>query len=309
MLDLKQFTTEKEVIIPLINGKGKYGSRIVNINRSRERDSGRNERGAATNDSGANRYRASESTAAPRDGFYLVRLSDTVQLIRTATPSEISKANSTKLSIIGYVIGSDIIPVSFDFSSRRGFGESIRVSFLAHPLFTVVKVALWDDGNAYYAGTVFTKNRQIVQAVKTKFEQRESLLGVRGVTPELRYCYLLASLQREGIEEAKRLEQLAISKAEREKRLKEFESTFPGRLKKIVESAGGSFVRYEKYGNGYLVVWKLGEQTIKSTIKDDMRIINAGFCLDGDDALHSMNSIVHLAQEFKKNRPLYITRH
>jgi hypothetical protein len=131
---------------------------------------------------------------------------------------------------------------------------------------------------------------------------------VRGITPELGYYFLLANLQRQSYKEAREIEKLNLTARERDKRLREFQNNFSFRLEHTIGEANGKLIRFSKHGNGYLVEWKLGDQIIKSTINDNMRILNAGFCLSGEDKKHSLSSLINLAQLFQEEAPLYLTR-
>jgi hypothetical protein len=72
--------------------------------------------------------------------------------------------------------------------------------------------------------------------------------------------------------------------------------------------AGGTFISMSRKANGYLVTWSVGGETLKSEIRDDLRIVSAGFCLSGYDKAHSMNSIVNLAKIYIEDDTLNITR-
>ena len=116
------------------------------------------------------------------------------------------------------------------------------------------------------------------------------------------------NLQRQSYQEYQELEKLKLSQLEKEKRIKEFQATFSGRLQTIIESSGATLKRFTKQGNNYVVTYVVGGQTVKSTIKDTFRIISAGFCLENDDKRHSLASLILTAQEFQKEAPLYLTR-
>lgn len=278
-IDLNRFNQKKEVIIPIVDGWGQYDGRKIYI-------------------------------PNVEDGYYKATLRDSIVLHGRASPLEVHKifTGGGKHKFRVYAIGEEGVATNFDTFIRKGFGETVRVNFLSVRLFEVVEIVLWEDGRFYFYDTILPKNRSVIQQVKQCFDAEKEITGVAGVTPELRYYFLLTSLQRQGVRAAEEMEKYKLSELERQKRVEEFNASFPGRLKDTVTKAGGKFIRYSKFGNGYLVEWKLGRQLIKSTIKDNMRIINAGFCLSGDDKKHTIASIVNLAKLFRREAPLYITR-
>ena len=280
MINLERFTEEKEVIVPIVDGWGQYESRKI--------------------------YRPD----IKENGYYHATFGQSILLHGPASPLEIRKIldkNSRKKFKV-YTIGEEGVGANFDTFLRNGYEETVRVNFMNVRLFEVAEIALWEDGRFYFYETILPKNRKILQQVKERFEKETNLFGVREITPEIRYYFLLASLQRQGVRAAEEMEKFKLSEIERKKRVEEFNQTFPGRLKDTIEKAGGKLVRYSKHGKNYLVEWRIGKQLVKSIIKDDMRILNAGFCLSNEDKKHTVASIINLAKLFEKNAPLYITR-
>lgn len=278
-INLNRFNQKKEAIVPIIDGWGQYNGRKIYV-------------------------------PGVEDGYYEATLGDSIVLHGRARPLKVHKifTGSGRYKFRTYAIGEEGVATNFDVFTRKGFGETVKVNFLSVRLFEVVEIVFWEDGRFYFYETVLPKNRQVIQQVKQHFDTDREITNIRGVTPELRYYFLLASLQRQSVRAAEEMEKYKLSELERKKRVEEFNASFPGRLKGTITKAGGVFIRYSKFGNGYLVEWKLGRQLIKSTIKDDMRIINAGFCLSGDDKKHTIASIVNLAKLFRRDAPLYITR-
>lgn len=145
--------------------------------------------------------------------------------------------------------------------------------------------------------------------VKARFEKNQSLDKLKGITPEMRYLFIVLSLQRDNFRALQELKKLKLSEIEKAKRIEEFNKTLPGRLLQTIEGAGGKLVRFNIQGKDKIVVvWKVGDQTVNSLINLDFRILEAGYCLEGEDKKHSLSSAVTLAQSFQEERPLYITR-
>ena len=59
------------------------------------------------------------------------------------------------------------------------------------------------------------------------------------------------------------------------------------------------------------MTWRVkgSRQTVKSIIRDNLRIENAGLCLSGEDKKHDLNSIIPLAKMYiEDSGSLYLTR-
>lgn len=277
MLDLEKFTEEKICVIPIVNRTGELEGRKIFVNLL--------------------------------DGWYKLRIGTKAKVISRPSPLEIEEALKDKKKYLGMALGGEVVPWNFENFNRQGFGETMRVNFLDAPAWELVKFAQWEDGRFYYAGVDYKSSRKIINQVKESFESDKSLEGIRGVSPEIRYYWLLLSLQRQSFRQIQELEKMKLSEAEKQKRLEEFKNTFAGRLQHTIEQASGKLIRFSKRGNDrYTVVWKIGDQRVTSIIKDDMKIYSAGFCLEGEDRKHYMSSLVVLAKMFQEEAPLYLTR-
>lgn len=278
MLDLKRFTNQKECVVPIVDGWGRCGGRSFKIDIA--------------------------------NGWHLLSLGNSVTVLRRASLLEVEETVKKYKKYSGYALGSEVVPFNFQNVFQLGYGESIPINFLQSEPWDIVNFILFDDKRFYSVGPDYRSSRHTLLEIKDRFEKEERLEGIKNVTPELRYYFLLLSLQRQGVRELEELNKLQLAAAEREQRLKEFQSTFVGRLQKTVEDAGGSFVKYEPFGsNRFLVTWKVGGQTVKSTINEQMRISDLGFCASGADRNYFLDSAITLAQEFQEDDPLYITRH
>jgi hypothetical protein len=277
MLDLARFATIKEVVMPIIDGWGQFEGRKVY--------------GSAT-----------------ENGWYLVALGADTKILRKATLLETHKALRGKKADRVYPFGNEVIPMNFDNFHRRGVGETAQVNFMDRPLFSVAKVVEWEDGRFYFYEEDRGSHSRTIRTIKEIFEKDGVLQGVRNTTPELRYYFLLASLQREGTRALEELAAFAVAESERAKRIAAYKANFGSRLQDAVERAGGKYLRHYRSGKAFMVEWEVGGQVVKSTVHDDLRVVSAGFCLSGDDKLHTVNSIVNLAKSFQDRAPLYITR-
>lgn len=277
MLDLKRFSQDVQAIAPIVGGIGRCSGRRF-------------------------------SFTGIEDGWYSLSLGNKVTIERKATALEALRAREPLPKLHVLALGTEGIPLHFDGFARQGLGEAVSVNFLNLPTFAVAQIVCWEDKRFYFDAQEIPRDYSIIQAAKQAFEKDGDLYSIKGVTPELRYYFVLCNLQRQSYRAAVELERFKLDEAERAKRIAEFQQTFAGRLRDTITRAGGSLVRYSKQGNGYLVHWKIGGQLVKSTISDNMSILSLGYCASGADKDHTMASAVQLAKMFQEDRPLYITR-
>ncbi len=275
MLNLDRFAKEEIVTMPIVDGWGQYNSRKV---------------------------------YAPKteDGWYRVKLAGNTSVERKASQLEIYKALKDKKSYRVFALGSEGIPLNFDIFIKHGWAESVSVNFLTLNAFEVAKIVYWEDKRFYYYEPE-SKVERVIRTVKERFEHNGTLSDVSGTTPELRYYFILCCLQRDSGQFVSDLGKFVISATERDKRIAAYKKGFSSRLMDAIIRAGGTYVSHTRKASGYNVTWVIGGQTVKTFIRDDMRIVTAGFCLSGDDKKHTMNSLVHLAKMFQEDKDLYIT--
>lgn len=275
-INLDRFTEEKEIVMPVVEHWGKFQGRLM-------------------------KYPIAE------DGWYKVKLPFGV-LQRKATPLEIVKAGKGLPVVRVYAMGGEGIAVNFDNLLKKGLEETVSVNFLDLPAFEVAKAIEWEDGRFYFYEPDPRFQRTLLMQLKNQYETDQPLAG-KGITPELRYYYLLLSLQKQSLREIEELEKLRLTELEKQKRIKEFQNSFQGRLKDIIEKADGELIRYYKSNaTSYMVHWRIKEtdKIIKSTIRDNFRILDLGFCASGADRQHSIQSAIQLAKVYGRN--IYITR-
>jgi len=68
-------------------------------------------------------------------------------------------------------------------------------------------------------------------------------------------------------------------------------------LEKAVSHAGGKFDSYSDRGDLYLVSFTVDGEKVGATIKKDLQVISAGFCLDGGDKDFDLASLVSVVRE------------
>lgn len=279
VINLEQFSKPARVIAPIIDSWGNFKGRLFNLK--------------------------------TRDGWYKIELGDRAKVLREATDIEIDIALDKMDTMNGYAIADSIVPLNWASAKFRfDYNETIPVMFTRAELWDITQAARWYDKRLYYKGLDYSKDTSIVRKVKEKFESGSSLDGIKGVTPELGYVYILLCLQRDNYRALEELKKLKLSELEKAKRIKEFQKTLPGRILKTVENAGGAMVRYHRQGvDKIVVVWKLGGQEVNSLLDLDFRVLEAGYCLENEDKKHNLDSIIPLAKIFQEEGgDLYITR-
>lgn len=277
MIDLSRFSEPKQAIVPIVDGWGKYQGRLIK--------------------------------KKVEDGWYELEIGDTVKVIKKATPLQIEKVLRNEKSYVGFPIGDQFINANFDTNRRKGYTESVRFWFAGNnKLFIPARVVCGEDGRYYFWKDEPGFQREIMESIRGCLERREPISKISGITPEQRYLFILARLYQNSYEAYKELERVALTPGEREKHLANYVRDFGSRIRDVISDAGGTFNSYINRGSDYLVEWTLGGQKVKSIINDDLRIINAGFCLSGEDEKHTISSVIMLAKMFQEESPLYITR-
>lgn len=279
VIDLQRFTKDKDVICPIVNGWGSFNGRKL-------------------------KFRV-------KSGWYSIKLGNKAKINRLATPLEVEKTLKNAKSYIGYPIGEEFIPANFDSLRRQGRDESIRFHLgnTASRLFIPARISALSDGRFYFYKDEPRHQKQTLDNIKECFNKKESIKDIKGVTPEQRLLFILARLYQNSYEAFQELERTKLSEGARKRALEKFKLDFGIRLRDVISESGGTYKSHIKRGNGYLVEWEVGGQIIKSHLNDDMRIVNAGFCLSGEDQKHSMSSLSLLAQIFQREEgSLYITR-
>lgn len=277
MINLDRFTVTEEAIVPIVDGWGQYQQRRILQN--------------------------------VEDGWYTVKLGNSIEVGCKATPLEIDMTLRKHKFLRVYALGTEGIPTNFNNFARKGYGQAVKVNFLNLPLFEVAKVVIWEDKRIYFYESDVRYERNLLQLLKMAFGEGRGSPTIKGTTPEIYYYNLLINLQSQSFKEVERLQQLVLTPEEMEKRIKQFGNSFEERLRTTIERAGGVLSGFSRANaDTFMVEWKIGGQTVKSTIHDDLRILSAGYCLSGDDRKHTMASIVQLAKLFQTEADLYITR-
>ena len=276
-IDLTKFSEPVEVIVPIINGEGVYRRRKIK--------------------------------AKNGNGFYYISFGDGIDILGEAVGPKVDEMLTLLPVFRGISYGNSLIPLNFATAKFLGYSETNPCYFMNCDLGMIIKTRVWEDGKLFFESVDWGSSNQILMVeVKRRANEGIPLEELKGVTPEMRYFYLLVSLDKQRFKEWQEIDKLNLSKAEKEKRIEEFKKTFSGRLQKAVEDAGGKLVRFTQRGNNVDIVWKVGGQTLKSVANQDFRILELGYCTNSHDKDHSISSAVLLAKQFQDDGLLYITR-
>jgi hypothetical protein len=270
MINLDRFAKPEEIILPIVNCRGIYKGRVVEIPKL-------------------------------EDGWYKIITGDIPRVCDIADELELQKVFETQKTIKGMVFGTEIVPISFNaIKNKYGIeASSIPVYFINASPWQVVQAIHWEDGNLYFVGEDFSYDATILKQVKEASEKGQNLSNLRGITPEMRYLYFMFDFERET------QKQLLLKQKEAE-----LQKSFGGRLKLSIERAGGTLIRFTKHSKNRIeVVWKTGERRYNSLINaDNFMCHSCGFCVDGEDKKYNLSRAVITAQEFEKEGLIHITR-
>jgi len=277
-IDLDKFSKPVEIVAPIINHKGVYKRRKFEFNQP--------------------------------DGFYWLRFGDKIEFLTKAVGKiETDRTMDNLPAFRGIAYGNSIIPLNFSSAKFLGYDETIPVHFMNAELGTVIVTRRWEDGRLlFHEVDMGSKHQLMCIGVKEKAEKGEAFDDIKGVTPEMRYFYILLTLDKQRIEEWQNLDKLELSKIERERRIKKFEKSFAGRLQKAIEGAGGKLVKFNRRGDRVDVSWIVGDEIFHSVLNQNFRVLELGFCAEGHDKDHSISSAVLLAEQFVREHVIHRTR-
>jgi hypothetical protein len=232
------------------------------------------------------------------DGWHLVEVKG-----NEAKAIEPYYGQETIKSLAGFSFNQQFIPASLDVFRRKfGMMQSLaHLRFCCPETFAAIRVVEW-DGHFYFLEPDYSSFA--IYDVKAKFDAEESLEGMKGLTPELRMVYLFHSLQRKQVQEA-------LAAAEAEAEAERIKNSFPMRLKARFDAAGAVMLNYSLNSRHVVVDWEIPGMPHKyNTVldRDSFMILEAGYCMSGDDRRHNITSLVKTAQDYEERGLTYVTR-
>lgn len=270
-IDLNRFTLKVEAIVPIVNNSFLYKSKRYLLPYDIE----------------------DQSYPNIEDGWYRVKISgndvDVVKKINIEIRSDIP-------SIKGYIFDGKFIPQNFDVLYRKTGRQIVdRVYFCNEEDLSSIEVILWEDSNLYFYRVNYSD--AFIYTIKDALKE-DFIRGLPGVTPEIKMISVFYNLREEALREAK-------IKAEKE----EFARTLEGQLLSAFERTEAELIRYSTSSNRIIIDWSIGTQEFNSVLdRETFQVIEAGYCMSGDDSRHNLHSMVVLAKDYDERGLIYKTR-
>lgn len=267
MLNLEGLGVVKGVIVPIINNSFQYNRKIYNT----------------------------EETV---DGWYRVDIDNNDVTLLDAVIPELDLKVEKKFLIKGYTYNDSIIFFNFDDSKRR-FNKHIMDQLHLSNIrtFSSIEALVWEDKRVYLYRQSFTDTD--IYELKTFFDEGINLSGKKHLKPEQKTLYLFHHISKQ--KQIQKIKQQQIKKERQEKQSKQ---------DAIIESftiVGANIKKYEVKNNRIYVSWELNNNLFDSVINESTgQVIDAGYCMSGDDAKHSVTSLVLTAKEYDEDGDLYI---
>lgn len=291
MINLEKFASKKAVIVPLKRGTFQYNRKKYYSEKARQFN----------------------------DGFYRVELEGNRFEVLEEVVIETEDLPFTIIK--GYTFNNNLVFQNFDAAKRKVHREVMAPLFFnTQESFFSVEAIFWEDKNLYYYRPNYLDT--LIYEVKERFDNKQDITGLKGATPELKTLFLfndLARLEllREQDELKKQLEELRLIKEKglREKeeaeKLAHLMQTIKGRLMITFNRVGGKLLNYSVSGEYLTVDWQLEAtgRSFNSLIDPGtFKVVEAGYCMSGDDRRHSISSMVLTAKDYEDDDLIYITR-
>lgn len=132
----------------------------------------------------------------------------------------------------------------------------------------------------YFLQTVSTEKSYVLMDIRNILdENKKSIDGVKGVSPDIRILFsfhVLEKIKKEQLEPIKQIEA-------------------------IMRASGADVQSVKQKNTGFEVIWKIGSTKINTWLNKDFRVIEAGFCTSGNDKTQTAHSLPNLLSEYKKD--------
>jgi len=202
----------------------------------------------------------------------------------------------------GVSYGTRVVFSHFEVARRKYSLDVIApLEFPNVETFASIFVMVWEDNRTYYVMPCYADFKTVY--IKDLLDDNLTLENVKEITPELRTVFLFHALER--IEIRKKLEELEKIKHE-----EEMKQTVEGRLRFAFDRSGATITEYH-VGNGRIeVTWSVpGAGSFNSVLDDKtFMVLEAGYCMSGDDRRHNVTSMVKTAEDYHARRLVHRTR-
>lgn len=150
----------------------------------------------------------------------------------------------------------------------------------------------------FYINNVFNDYQNKLFEIKDAFEKNTDIINMKHVVPEMRILYGFHKIEKE-------MHELQL------KQLKEaeYKKSFNGIVETIIFNSGGNLLKTNIIPRiGFELIWEYGGMKVSTIINDKLSIIEAGFCISGEDKLHTLTSVVDLFIKGKNLGRIHHTR-
>ena len=188
----------------------------------------------------------------------------------------------------GYSFKSGIIPTNI--MAWKHYTLPIGIIDSVADEWSFIKVLYIPKRNFFYYINTLDSNLQLkLIEVSNAFVSNIAISNIKEVTPEIRFLFVLHSLERIQQEKERRQQEYA-------EKLK----TVEGRIAFALSQSGGELISYKEVnGIGYEIQWKAFGERIKTLVNHNFAVLEAGFCVSGYDRTQSMTSVVKLLNDYK----------
>lgn len=154
-------------------------------------------------------------------------------------------------------------------------------------------------GKYFYFQTLMTQNSYMLMDLKSAIDemiekkeiQKDVLKNIQGVSPEAKMTYSFIFMN-------------LVQEIEKNK-TKEPEEYF----KYVFEKCNSVVESVKEKNTGYEVIWECMGFRINSMFSKDYKVLEAGFCVSGEDRKHSISSLANLLQDYNnEGSHIYKTR-
>jgi len=174
--------------------------------------------------------------------------------------------------------------------------------------FTPVSAVEWFDGQLWFTNQEFES--EVEMSVRDAFEDDQSIVEIKGVTPALAQVFLLESTQRLLAQEALVRAAEEAERAEYERQMAEWERSVEGRIAHALSHSGAEMLDWRNSGTNQAIVrYRLGRQRFECVIdRTTLQIIDSGICLEGADSELNLSSLPSAVQEAIDTGQLHVYR-
>lgn len=244
------------------------------------------------------------------DGWYGVTLQNNNATIVESIVPEVTLKIDKKYIIKGYTYHNSLLFFNFNEGKKRtGWEIMAPLRLNTQSTFSSIDAIKWEDGFLYFYRPSYTDSN--IFELKNMFDNSESIKDKKGLTPEQKSLYLFHLVEQEQqkalikrleeerlIEEKKQQFKTAFDQ-EQQRKARESVSIEEGLINSFA-AVGAKIIKFQIRQDRIHVNWLINEDEEFSSIvdKNTYRIIEAGFCMSGDDRRHNVKSMVITAKDY-----------